>query len=113
MRKLRIKINPDNPTNVRIDGHAYRVKPSPNLCFGCAFSTLDTSVCPAWDLTCNKESRGLLCTSFVDDTLTPITVIFQSATESDIPRVFIDKPVWEKELREVHYVDFDAEGFEK
>ena len=109
MNKLQIKINPKVITTMHVHNSNYQVVHTPhNLCVGCAFNSCDNLNCPAWDMTCRRESRGLLCTAFVNEKGEQLTVIFKHHSETDIPQVFIDKPVWEKELNAVHLIEHDA-----
>ena len=101
MRKIKLIINPDEPVVIRIDHrHNYRVVPSHNHCNGCAFqhSDIDNIQCPAMDLTTSPRSRGLLCSSFYTEDGEQLMVKFIPHEVADMPRVFIETPVWERPI---------------
>ena len=97
MRKPTIQINLDTITNVNIQGVAYRVVKDNSMCFGCCFNTPETPDCPNYEMTISREGRGMLCTAFRDMEGNPLSVKFVAASDTDVPQVFIDKPVWETE----------------
>ena len=108
MNILRIKFNPKETFVINIQGTKYHVQPQVSGCKGCVFDNYDNILCPAWDLTCKRESRGSLCSSFVDESGQTIPVLFKHWEDTQVPQVFIEKPVWEKELRQTCVILYDS-----